>query len=78
MELCALACRRSIALRGLKFSLIVGPILTAINQGDVILAGELDARLYLKIGVTFLVPYAVSVTSSIGAILSDEAAILGR
>ena len=71
-ESCALACRRSIAARGAKCALVVGPILIAINYGDAILAGELESASYLKMGLTFLVPYAVSVFSSVGAILGHE------
>lgn len=71
-ELCSLACRRSLVLRGLKFSLVVGPILVAINQGDVILAGGFGPQTYLKIGLTFVVPYAVSVFSSVASIRSRD------
>lgn len=69
-ELCALACRRSIALRGLKFALVVGPILIAINHWEVIASGQLGPSIYLKMGLTFMVPYMVSVFSSVGAVLA--------
>ena len=71
-QLCALACRPSISIRGLKFAIVVGPILIAINHGDAILAGELESASYVKMGLTFMVPYAVSCFSSVGAVLSHD------
>lgn len=47
---------------------VVGTILTAINHGDAILAGQLTAERLVRIALTFLVPYAVSTTSSVAAI----------
>jgi hypothetical protein len=73
-ELWTLARGRSVVLRGVKCALVVGPILIAINHGDVILSGEIESTAYVKMGLTFLVPYAVSVFSSIGAVVAREAA----
>lgn len=56
-------------LRGLKFALVVGAILIGINHGDALMAGELDARRLLKMGLTVTVPYLVSTFSSVGATL---------
>lgn len=58
--------------RGIKVALVVGAILIAINHGDAILAGELSSDRYLKMGLTVLVPYLVSTTSSVGALLQQE------
>lgn len=41
-------------------ALIVGLILTAINQGDSILAGEANAATWIKTVFNFLVPFTVS------------------
>lgn len=71
-ELYAAAFRRSVVIRGLKCSLVVGPILVAINQGDVLLSGELGPTLYWKTALTFLVPYWVSVFSSVSAIVNQH------
>lgn len=68
-ELCAAAFRRSVVVRGLKCSLVVGPILVAINQGDVLLSGDFGPALYWKTALTFLVPYWVSVFSSVSAVM---------
>ena len=70
-EWCSLICRVSVVKRGLKFCLIVGIILIAINHGDVILRGELQPINYLKMGLTVIVPYMVSVFSSVGAIIEQ-------
>ena len=54
--------------RALKVAVLVAPILVAVNQGDVILLGELDVICLLKIGLTFMVPYFVSTFSSVAAL----------
>ena len=70
-EWCSLVCRFSVVKRGLKFCLIVGIILIAINHGDVILRGQLQPINYIKMGLTVIVPYMVSVFSSVGAIIEQ-------
>jgi hypothetical protein len=66
-EWCRLVCKRSVIKRGLKYAVVVGAILIAINHGDAILRGELDSTRYFKMGLTVMVPYLVSVFSSVGA-----------
>ena len=53
--------------RGVLYSVIVGPILVAINQGDAIAAGAVDGVAVIKMGLTLVVPYLVSTFSSVGA-----------
>ena len=53
--------------RSLLSSLIVGTVITAINQGTLIVQGDLSANLAWQVPLTYLVPYCVSTT---GAILS--------
>ena len=72
-EWCDLVFSRSVVKRGLKFAVVVGTILCAINHGDAILAGELTANNYLKMGLTVIVPYVVSVFSSVGALIESGA-----
>jgi hypothetical protein len=38
----------------------VGTILFCINQLDVVLRGEADAVVWIKVAVTYLVPFSVS------------------
>ncbi len=49
---------------------VVGALLIAINHGDALLHGELDANRVFKIALTLLVPYGVSTTSSVAALRS--------
>ena len=46
--------------RTTAIALIVGTILFCINQLDVVLRGEADAGVWIKAGVTYLVPFCVS------------------
>jgi hypothetical protein len=41
-------------------ALVVGTILFAINQLDVVVGGRADAVVWVKVGVTYLVPSCVS------------------
>jgi hypothetical protein len=43
-------------------ALIVGTILFAINQLDVVVSGEATTTTWIKVGVTYLVPFAVANT----------------
>lgn len=51
--------------RALRVALVVGVVLFAINQLDVVLRGELSAVVAAKILLTFAVPYAVSTYSAL-------------
>ena len=74
----ALARERTVVLRACKFALVVGALLIAINHGDALWNGDVDARRWLKMGLTVLVPYAVSTLSSVGATLAlREAPVRG-
>lgn len=63
-----LALRRDVVRRGLKVGAFVGTILVAINQGDVILAGEVGTRHVWQIVLTYCVPYLVSTYASVSAL----------
>jgi fatty-acid desaturase len=41
-------------------AVLVGTVLFAINQLNVVIDGHADAGVWLKTGVTYLVPFAVS------------------
>ena len=53
--------------RATRVALIVGVVLFAINQLDVVLRGEVTPVVVAKIVLTFLVPYSVSTFSSLQA-----------
>ena len=66
-----LAVTNGIARRAFFVALVVGTVLNLINQGDALFAGRpLD---WLKIGLTFLVPYCVSTHGAVTARLAVEA-----
>ena len=58
---------RPVLRRAVYVALVVGTILTAINQGDVLLAGEVTSLVIAKILLTYLVPYSVSTFSALSA-----------
>ena len=53
--------------RALGYGVVVGVVLIAINHGDALLRGDIDALRLLKMSLTPLVPYAVSTLSSVQA-----------
>ena len=59
--------RADVVRRSLRVALVVGTLLVAINQGDHLLAGEVAGSGWLKIALTYLVPYAVSTWASVAA-----------
>ncbi|MCZ6465550.1 MAG: nitrate/nitrite transporter NrtS [Proteobacteria bacterium] len=67
-SLLELASRPRVVRRALGFAVVVGAILIAINHGDALARGELDATRLLQMALTVLVPYCVSTLSSVGAL----------
>ena len=55
-------------LRALKYAIVVGAILIAINHGDALLRGDLDAVRLFRMALTVAVPYCVSTASSVEAV----------
>lgn len=58
--------------RSLVTALVVGTVLSAVNQGDVILAGALPNL--LKVAMNYVVPYCVA---TYGAVSAKRAALCG-
>ena len=67
-EFLRLALQRAVVRRALTYAVVVGALLIAINHGDALLGGRVDASRLLKMGLTVLVPYCVSTLSSVGAL----------
>lgn len=65
--------RRETVRRGLTVAGVVGPILTIVNQYDVLLSLDFSTRLWMKVGLTFLIPYSVSSYSSAKAYMDQKA-----
>ena len=59
-SICALR-YRPLLRRSALTALVVGSVLTAINQGSVLLAGGFPAALAWKIPLTYCVPFCVSI-----------------
>ncbi|MEM6939345.1 MAG: nitrate/nitrite transporter NrtS [Pseudomonadota bacterium] len=58
----------SVRQRALRIATVVGAVLALLNHGDRILTGSGDVTTWLKIALTFLVPYCVSTYSSVLAV----------
>ena len=56
---------RPLLRKALATSLVVGTILTAINQGDALITGPPTLAMLWKIPLTYFVPYAVSTYSAL-------------
>jgi hypothetical protein len=53
--------------RTITVALVVGTLLTLINQGDRIAAGEVDLAVWMKILANYLIPWCVSSVGYISA-----------
>jgi len=53
--------RNGVLGRGFRVAMVVGPILTLINQGDILIYGDVTPTVLGKIALTFCVPFCVSV-----------------
>lgn len=69
--------RRETMNRALKVASVVGPILTLINQYDVLLRLEFSLRFWMKVLLTFSVPYCVSSFSSARTYMEQESRAQG-
>ncbi len=67
-----LAASPGVVKRALLTAAIVGVILVGINHGDALFRGEVDGSRLLKMGLTFLVPYAVSTSSAVSALRGEK------
>jgi hypothetical protein len=48
-------------------AVVVGTVLTAINQGDILLAGHWSPALAWKLPLTYAVPFIVATLGALGA-----------
>jgi hypothetical protein len=67
-----IASTKSIVVRGLKYGLVVGSLLIAINHGNAIIDATVDSARVIQMMLTLLVPYCVSTASSVGAIIDHR------
>lgn len=59
-EALSICLRREHLRRTLRIAVIVGTILTIINQADVIIRGDATALTWVKAGLNYCVPFIVS------------------
>lgn len=64
----ATARRPEIVRRSLRIASVVGTVLVAINYTDRLLADTLVAFDWVKMGVTYLVPYCVSTYAAVESV----------
>ena len=64
--------RSDVILRALKMASIVGIVLAIINHGDHILLGTMTVINWIKVLITFCVPFCVSTISSVLAIRREQ------
>ena len=69
----AIAMEASVRKRAFNVALIVGSILAVINHGDVVLSGQATTTVWIKIVLTFLVPYCVATFASVQALRQQRA-----
>ena len=62
---------RPVLRRALRVAVLVGTVLVAINQADVLLRGGLTPGIAAKIALTYLVPFAVSTYSALAITTLD-------
>ena len=67
-----IATRNDVLLRAFKMASIVGIVLAIINHGDHILLGTMTYNNWIKILITFWVPFCVSTISSVLAIRKEQ------
>ena len=68
----ALACSRPVLKRACIAAIVVGSILVLINQGDLLLSGQVTSRIVIKSLVTPIIPFCVTM---LGAILNSNTAL---
>jgi class 3 adenylate cyclase len=67
-EWLVIATEKTVVRRALLYSLVIGPVLIAINHGQNIWLGELELGSLLQILMTVMVPYIVTTMSSVSAL----------
>jgi hypothetical protein len=66
------ALRPDIAGRGLRFALIVGTVVTAINQGDVFTGSQITPGVLIKILLNYCVSYFVATCADLAVLASQQ------
>ncbi len=59
-EACILVFQRATLRRTVRIALLVGTILSLVNQGSVVAAGDAELVTWLRVGANYIVPFCVS------------------
>jgi hypothetical protein len=68
--LCCIRCvvkNRPLMVRSVKLAMVVGTILFALNQGDIVLGGNFPQALMWKIPLTYVTPFLVSLWGALAS-----------
>jgi hypothetical protein len=68
----SLAGRRDVVVRALRVALVVGTLLILINYADRVVADDMTRSDWIKMAITYLVPYGVSTYSAVGALRAQD------
>lgn len=68
----AAAWEDSVRRRAVRVGLVVGTVLALINHGDRLFSASMDRGAWLRICLTYVVPYCVSTWASVQAIRERE------
>ena len=68
----SIAVRRDIVINSLKICAVVGTILVLINYFDQLLSGNLSKLDYIKMLLTYCVPYCVSTYASVSVVIGKN------
>ena len=74
-EWISIAKRPEVLRRSAKVGLLVGTILGALNYGDMIVTGGMDMGDWVKMALTYFVPFSVSTHASVSAIRERETSV---
>lgn len=61
----SIASSKQLLIRAIKIAIVVGIILNTINQGDLIFAFDIENISFIKMALTFCVPFCVSMYTAI-------------
>ena len=73
-----IASNSSVIKKGMFTSLVVGSILNLINQGNLLFTNQLAEFSLIKMSVTYLTPFLVSVYSTTSALLRKDLVLLTK
>ena len=59
-EAVAVCCQQVVLRRTARIALLVGTILSAVNQGGVILGGDASGVTWLRVAANYVIPFCVS------------------